>query len=128
MAKISLLLFVVALFASLHAYEAHRIGKFDEALEKDLRKAEAMIEEDLKAKKMSIQGLTTEVKTLSKSEKMLNQLGDDYRKDVNLAPYEKKLKKFSRIVNLKKAPEKKKKSVSIIQSILKDFGLNRGRE
>ncbi|CAH2055348.1 unnamed protein product [Thlaspi arvense] len=117
MAKISLLLLVVALVASLHAYEARRVGKFDEALEKDLHKAEAIVEKDLKAKKMSIQGLSSEVKTLSKSEEMLKQLGNDV----------KTLKKFSRIAHLKKAPAKNKKPVSIIQSILKDFGLNGGR-
>ncbi|CAH8313284.1 unnamed protein product [Eruca vesicaria subsp. sativa] len=128
MAKISLLLFVVALFASLHAYEAHRMGKFNEGLEKDLHKAEAMIEEDLKAKKSSIQGLKSEVKTLSKSEQTLKQLGNDYKKDTDEAPYGKKLKRFSRIVKIKDAPAKKKKAASVIQKILKDFGLNGGKE
>lgn len=127
MAKISFLLFVVALIAFLHAYEARHIVNFGEAFEKDLQKAEAMIKEDLKAKKMNIQSLTSVVKTLSKSEKMLNELGNASKKDMDLAPYEKKLKKFSRIITLKKAPAKNKKPVSIIQSILKDFGLNGGR-
>ncbi|KAF8092323.1 hypothetical protein N665_0417s0020 [Sinapis alba] len=130
MAKISLLLFVVALVASLHAYEAHRMGKFDEALEKDLHKAEALIEEDIKATKTSIQGLTSEMKTLSKSEEMLNQLGKDYKKDMDVAPYGKKLRTFSRAAkNVTKAPPaKNKKPASVIQTILKDFGLNGGRE
>ncbi|KAG2318306.1 hypothetical protein Bca4012_069417 [Brassica carinata] len=128
MAKISLLLLVVVLFASLQAYEAHRIGKFDEGLQKDLHNAEAMIEDDLKAKKTSIQGLKSEVKTLSKSEQTLKQLGNDYKKDTDEAPYEKKLKKFSRMVKVKEAIGKKKKAASVIQKILKDFGLNGGRE
>lgn len=128
MAKISFLLFVVALIAFLNVYEARRVVKIDEALANDLLKAEAMIEEDLKAKKTSIQDLSSEVKTLSKSEHMLNQLGDAYKKNMDLAPYEKKLKKFSRVVKVKKAPAKNKKPVSIIQSILKDLGLNGGKE
>lgn len=128
MAKISFLLLVVAVITFLHAYEARRVVKIDEALANDLLKAEAMIEKDLKAKKMSIQGLTSAVNTLSKSEHMLHQLGNAYKKNMDLAPYEKKIKKFSRVINLKKAPTaQKKKPVSIIQSILKDFGLNGGR-
>ena len=130
MAKISSLLFVMALLTSLHAYEAHRMGKFDEALEKDLHKAEAQIEEDLKATKTNIQGLTSEMKTLSKSEEMLNQLGKDYKKDMDVDPYGKKLRTFSKAAkNVTKAPPaKNKKPASVIQSILKDFGLNGGRE
>ena len=130
MAKISLMLFVVALVASLHAYEAHRTGKFDEALEKDLHRAEALIEEDLKATKTSIQGLTSEMKTLSRSEETLNQLGKDYKKDMDVAPYGNKLRSFSRAAkNATKAPPaKSKKPASVIQTILKDFGLNGGRE
>ncbi|EOA32120.1 hypothetical protein CARUB_v10015371mg [Capsella rubella] len=131
MAKISFLLFAVALMAFLHAYEARHVVNLGESFEKDLHKAEARIKEELKAKKMNIRGLTSEVKTLSKSEVVLNELGDAYKKDKNLKPYEKKLKNFSKIINLKKAPAppaaKKKKSESIIQTILKDFGLNGGR-
>ncbi|KAG7623578.1 hypothetical protein AtNW77_Chr3g0155401 [Arabidopsis thaliana] len=129
MAKISFVLFVVALIAFLHAYEARKVVNLGEAFEKDLHKAEAMIAEELKAKKTNIQGLKSEVKTLSKSEVMLKDLGNAYKKDMDLRPYEKKLKNFSRIVALKKAPMKNnnKKPVSIIQSILKDFGLNGGR-
>lgn len=107
MAKISLLLLVLVLFAFLHAYEAHRIGKFDEGLQKDLQ-AEAMMEEDLKAKKTSIQGLNSEMKTLSKSEQTLKQLGNDYKKDTDEAPYGKKLKKFSRLVKAKGVLGKKR--------------------
>ncbi|KAG2273393.1 hypothetical protein Bca4012_086042 [Brassica carinata] len=130
MGKISLLLFAMALVASLHVYEAHRMGRFDEALEKDFHKAEALIEEDLNATKKSIQGLTSEMKTLSKSEEMLNQLGKDYKKDMDVAPYGKKLRTFSRAAkNATKAPPaKNKKPASVIQTILKDFGLNGGRE
>ncbi|CAF2371511.1 uncharacterized protein LOC103850085 [Brassica rapa] len=128
MAKISLLLLVVVLFSSLQAYEAHRIGNFDKGLEKDLHNAEAMIEEDLKAKKTSTQGLKSEVTTLSKSEQKLKQLGNDYKKDTDEAPYGKKLKKFSRLVKVKEVLGKKKKAASVIQKILKDFGLNGGRE
>ncbi|KAL1211325.1 hypothetical protein V5N11_023349 [Cardamine amara subsp. amara] len=94
MAKISFLIFVVALIAFLHAYEAHRVGSFREALGKDLHKAETMIEKDLKAKKANIQGLKSEVKTLSKSEVVLKEL----EKALN----EKKLRKFSRTINMKK--------------------------
>lgn len=130
MAKISFVLFAVALIAFLHAYEARKVVNVGEAFEKDLQKAEAMIAEEVKAKKTNIQGLTSEVKTLSKSEVMLKDLGNAYKKDMDLRPYEKKLKNFSRInVALKKAPVKNnKKPVSIIQSILKDFGLNGGRD
>ncbi|KAF8049780.1 hypothetical protein N665_2118s0010 [Sinapis alba] len=105
------------------------MGKFDEGLEKDLHKAEAMIEEDLKAKKTSIQSLKFEVQTLSKSEQTLKQVGNDhYKKDTDEAPYGKKLKKFSRIVKIKKSPGKYKKPSSVIQKILSDFGLNGGRD
>ncbi|KFK37585.1 hypothetical protein AALP_AA3G002300 [Arabis alpina] len=127
MAKVSFLLFVVALIAFLHAYEARHVVKTDEALANDLHKAEAMIKEELKVKKTSIHDLSSEVKTLSKSEHMLNQLGDAYKKNMDLAPYEKKLKNFSRVVNVKKAPVKKK-PVSIIQTILKDFGFKGGKK
>ncbi|KAG7575616.1 hypothetical protein ISN45_Aa03g000940 [Arabidopsis thaliana x Arabidopsis arenosa] len=129
MAKISFVLFAVVLMAFLHAYEARKVVNFGEAFEKDLQKAEAMIAEEVKAKKTNIRGLTSEVKTLSKSEVMLKDLGNAYKKDMDLRPYEKKLKNFSRVVALKKAPVKNnKKPVSIIQSILKDFGLNGGRD
>ncbi|XP_010463552.1 PREDICTED: uncharacterized protein LOC104744235 [Camelina sativa] len=131
MAKISFLLFAMALIAFLHAYEARHLAKFDEAaFVKDLHKAEAMIEKEVKAKRIDIQGLTSEVKTLSKSKVVLSELGTAHKKDMNLKPYEKKLKKISRVTTVKKAPAavaKKKKPVSIIQSILKDFGLNGGK-
>ncbi|XP_010485522.1 PREDICTED: uncharacterized protein LOC104763835 [Camelina sativa] len=129
MAKISFLLFAMALIAFLHAYEARHLAKFDEAFVKEMHKAEAMIEEEVKAKRMNIQGLTSEVKTLSKSKVVLSELGTAHKKDMNLKPYEKKLKKISRVTTLKKAPAatKQKKPVSIIQSILKDFGLNGGK-
>lgn len=138
MAKISFLLFAMVLVASLHAYEAHRVGRF---LEEDLQKADAMNEEDLKAKETSDQGLPSEVETLSKSEQTPSQLENDYKKDMDVAPalapalapvlapapapYEKKLKNFNRLV--RRAPSRNKKPASIIQSILKDFGLNGGR-
>ena len=138
MAKFGLLLFAVALLVSIHANEAHRKGEFDAALEKDLHKAETMIQKDLQAKKKSNQVLASEVKSLSKSEQMLNNLGKDHKKKnmlskkdlkkkLDLIANAQKLKKFSRVTKIKKAPARKRKSVSIIQSILKDFGLNGGR-
>ncbi|KAG2295313.1 hypothetical protein Bca52824_041982 [Brassica carinata] len=97
MAKIALLLFVMAILVSLHANEAHH------------------------PKKKSIQGLTSEMKPLSKSEQVLN---NNLEKDHNK---KNKLKRFRRVTKIKRAPARKRKSVSIIQSILHDFGLNGGR-
>ena len=139
MAKIALLLFVVAIMVSLQANEAHRKGGFDAALEKDLHKAETtMIQKDLYAKKKSIQGLT-EVKSLSKPERMLISLEKNHKKK-NMpskkhhtkkldrkANSHKNLNSFGRVTRIKKPPVKRG-SVSIIQSILKDFGLNGGRD
>ncbi|CAN8269805.1 unnamed protein product [Cochlearia groenlandica] len=127
MGKISLLLFVVALIAIFKANECHRVGKFkDGALEKDLHKAEKMIEEDMKAKQKSIDGL----KRLNSSEQMLKQLGSAYKKDMNLSTFEHGLKRFNRTVNIKKASPVvvPKKSVSIIQSILLDLGFTGGKK
>ncbi|XP_018490116.1 uncharacterized protein LOC108860762 [Raphanus sativus] len=126
MAKIALLLFVMAILVSLHANEAHH------------RKGDPAREKDLTAKKKSIQGLTSEVKSLSKSEQVVNNIEKDHNKNKMLSKkdhkkkldsmaYAQKLKKFRRVTKIKRVPARKRKSVSIIQSILKDFGLNGGR-
>ncbi|CAA7038656.1 unnamed protein product [Microthlaspi erraticum] len=116
MAKISFFLFALVLIASLHAYEAHRVGRF--------------LEEDLKAKKTSDQGLPSQVETLSNSEQMPSApvLAPELAPTLApaQAPSEKKLKKFNRL-NIRRSPARNKKPASIIQSILKDFGLNGGR-
>lgn len=125
MAKISFVLLVIALIAFLHVSEAHRSLHFDEqVLENDLDQAKNLIEEDLKEKETSIKHLEDEVHMLTKSDHMLSELGDAYKNGRNIAPFGKRLKKFNR--RIKKAPEEGR-YVSIIQSILKDLGLNGGR-
>ena len=126
MAKIALLLFVMAIMVSLHANEAHH------------RKGDPAREKDLTSKKKSIQGLTSEVKSSSKSEQVLNNLEKDHNKKKTLSKndlkkkldsmaHAQKLKQFRRVTKIKRAPARKRRSESIIQSILSDFGLNRGR-
>ncbi|KAL0717808.1 hypothetical protein Bca4012_067130 [Brassica carinata] len=126
MAKIALLIFVMAILVSLHANEAHH------------RKGDPALVKDLTAKKKSIQGLPSEVKSLSKSEQVLNNPEKDHnkkkmlsRKDHNKKldsmAYAQKLKRFRRVTKIRRAPARKGKSESIIQSILHDFGLNGGR-
>ncbi|WZY83183.1 hypothetical protein YC2023_029567 [Brassica napus] len=127
MAKIALLLFVMVILVSLHANEAHH------------RKGDPAPEKDLTAKKKSIQGLTSEVKPLSKSEQVLNNNLEkdhnkkkvlskkDQKKKLDSMAYAQKLRRFRRVTKIKRAPARKRKSESIIQSILHDFGLNGGR-
>ena len=126
MAKIALLLCVMAILVSLHANEAHH------------RKGDPAREKDIAAKKRSIQGLTSEVKSLSKSEQVLNNFEKDHnnknmlskkdlKKKLDSIASAQKLKQFRRVTKIKRAPTRKRRSVSIIQSILKDFGLNGGR-
>lgn len=125
MAKISFVLLVVALIAFQHVSEAHRpIGFNNEVVENDLHEAKDLIEEDLKEKETSIKNLENEVSLLTKSEMMLTQLEDAYRNGKSLERFGKKLKRFNR--RIKQAPEEVR-YVSIIQSILKDLGLNGGR-
>ncbi|KAJ4886399.1 hypothetical protein Rs2_26147 [Raphanus sativus] len=97
--------------------------KEEKVLEEDLDEAKSLIAEDLKEKKANLKNLETEVNVLTKSETALDELGEAHKKGESLKPYEKKLKKFNR--KLKRTP--KKKRYGIIQSILKDLGLNRGR-
>ncbi|CAN6968520.1 unnamed protein product [Brassica oleracea var. botrytis] len=98
--------------------------KDEKVIEKDLDEAKDLIAEDLKEKKANLKSLETQVNELSKSETVLDELGEAHKKGKSLKPYEKKLKKFNR--RIKRTP-KKKRYGSIIQSILKDLGLNRGR-
>ncbi|CAN8269806.1 unnamed protein product [Cochlearia groenlandica] len=93
-------------------------------LKKDLHEAKDLIEDDVKKKESNIKTLEEEVRMLTKSETTLNELEDALKNGKNLAPYGKKLKKFNR--KIKHAP-KQVKCVSVIQSILKDLGLNGGR-
>ncbi|CAA0380953.1 hypothetical protein AtNW77_Chr3g0155391 [Arabidopsis thaliana] len=125
MAKISFALVVVALIVFQQVSEAHRPIDFNEqVLEKDLHEAKDLIEEDLREKETSIRNLESEVSLLTKSEMMLTQLELAYKNGRNLEHFGKKLKKFNR--RIKRAPEEVR-YVSIIQSILKDLGLNGGR-
>lgn len=125
MAKISFVLLVVALIAFLHVSEAHRSIHFnEEVLVNDLDEAKNLIEEDLNEKETNIKNLENEVSMLTKSEVMLSELGDAYKNGKNLAPFGRRLKRFNR--RIKRAPEEVR-YVSIIQSILKDLGLNGGR-
>ncbi|KAF2540779.1 hypothetical protein F2Q68_00033323 [Brassica cretica] len=98
--------------------------KEEKVIEKDLDEAKDLIAEDLKEKKANLESLETQVNELTKSETVLDELGEAHKKGKSLKPYEKKLKKFNR--RIKRTP-KKKRYGSIIQSILKDLGLNRGR-
>ncbi|CAF2375300.1 splicing regulatory glutamine/lysine-rich protein 1 [Brassica napus] len=98
--------------------------KEEKVIEKDLDEAKDLIAEDLKEKKANLKSLETQVNELTKSETVLDELGEAHKKGKSLKPYEKKLKKFNR--RIKRTP-KKKRYGSIIQSILKDLGLNRGR-
>ncbi|ESQ49930.1 hypothetical protein EUTSA_v10021762mg [Eutrema salsugineum] len=126
MAKISFVLLIVALIAFLHVSEANRSIKLDEqVLENDLHEARDLIEEDLKEKETNIKNLETEVSMLTKSEMMLIQLGEAYKSGKSLEPFGKRLKKFNR--RIKQAPEELR-YVSVIRSILKDLGLNGGRD
>ncbi|CAH8324085.1 unnamed protein product [Eruca vesicaria subsp. sativa] len=127
MAKICFVLLVVALIAFLHVSEAQppKDKNGDEkVIENDLHEAKDLIEEDLKEKEKNIKDLESEVSMLTKSEKMLNDIGEAYKKGKSLEPYGKKLKKFNRKV--KQAP-KGKRYGSVVQNILKDLGLNGGR-
>ncbi|CAH8258965.1 unnamed protein product [Arabidopsis lyrata] len=125
MAKISFVLLVVTLIVFQQVCEAHRPIDFnEEVLEKDLHEAKDLIEEDLKEKETSIRNLESEVSLLTKSEMMLTQLEHAYKNGKSLERFGKRLKKFNR--RIKRAPEEVR-YVSIIQSILKDLGLNGGR-
>lgn len=123
MAKISFVLLVVTLIVLLHVSEAQRPVNFgEEVLENDLREAKDLIEEDLKEKETNIKKLESEVHMLTKSEMMLNQLGEAYKNGQTIERFQKNLKKFNR--RIKQAPEEVR-FASVIQSILKDLGLNR---
>lgn len=134
MAKISFVLLIVVLIAFLHVSEAHRSINLNEdrkkinvtegGLEDDLHEAKDLIEKDLKTKETDIKKLEREVSLLNKSEVMLDQLGDAYRNGKSLEPFGKKLKKINRMI--RKVP-KRARYGSVIQSILQDLGLNRGR-
>lgn len=124
MAKICFVLLVVALIAFLHVSEAEPSKKRDEkVIEDDLHEAKDLIEEDLKEKEKNIKSLKSEVNMLTKSEKMLDDIGEAHKKGESLEPYGKKLKKFNRKVK----QASKEKRGSVVQNILKDLGLNGGR-
>ncbi|KAL1211326.1 hypothetical protein V5N11_023350 [Cardamine amara subsp. amara] len=133
MAKIYFVLLIVVLIAFLHVSEANRSIDLNEGkkeknsteggLEEDLHQAKDLIEKDVKEKETNIKKLEKEVSMLTKSEAVLDQLGDAYRNGKSFEPYEKKLKKFNR--RIKKA-HRQVKYGSIIQNILQDLGLNRG--
>lgn len=125
MEKISFVLLVVVLIAFVHVSEAQSSKEGEEkVIEKDLHEAKDLIEDDLKEKEKNIKRLESEVNMLTKSEKMLNDIGEAYKNGESLEPYGKKLKKFNRKV--KQAP-KGKRYGSVVQNILKDLGLNGGR-
>lgn len=125
MEKISFVLLVVVLIAFVHVSEAQSSKEGEEkVIEKDLHEAKDLIEDDLKEKEKNIKRLESEVNMLTKSEKMLNDIGEAYKNGTSLEPYGKKLKKFNRKV--KQAP-KGKRYGSVVQNILKDLGLNGGR-
>ncbi|KAF8092322.1 hypothetical protein N665_0417s0019 [Sinapis alba] len=122
MAKMSFVLLVVALITFLHVSEAQPSKDRDEkVIENDLHEAKDLIEEDLKEKEKTIKSLESEVNLLTKSEKMLSDIGEAYKKGKSLEPYGKKLKKFNRKV------KQGKRYGSVVQNILKDLGLNGGR-
>ncbi|XP_010515508.1 PREDICTED: uncharacterized protein LOC104791045 [Camelina sativa] len=125
MAKISFVLLVVALIAFQHVSEARRpINVNEEVVENDLHQAKDLLEEDLKEKETNIKNLESEVNLLTDSELTLIQLEDAYKSGKSLDHFGKKLKKFNR--KIKQAPEEVR-YVSIIQSILKDLGLNKSK-
>ncbi|CAA7038655.1 unnamed protein product [Microthlaspi erraticum] len=123
MAKISFVLLVVTLIVFLHVSEAQRPVIFDEqVLQNDLHQAKDLIEKDLKEKETNIKNLESEMHMLTRSEMMLNQLGEADKNGQNLERFQKTLKKFNR--RIIRAPEEAR-FTSVIQSILQDLGLNR---
>ncbi|CAN8260729.1 unnamed protein product [Cochlearia groenlandica] len=126
MAKVSIVLLLVALVAYVQVSEAYLTSNVDEqeVLENDIQKAKDLIGEAIKEKQGTIKDLENVVTLLTKSEMMLTQLGEAYKNGKNLKPYGKKLTKFN--TRIKRAPEEVK-YVSIIQSILQDLGLNKSK-
>ncbi|XP_010485523.1 PREDICTED: uncharacterized protein LOC104763836 [Camelina sativa] len=125
MAKTSFVLLVVALIAFQHVSEARGpINVNEEVVENDLHQAKDLLEEDLKEKETNIKNLESEVTLLTDSEKTLIQLEDAYKSGKSIEHFGKELKKFNR--KIKQAPEEVR-YVSIIQSILKDLGLNKSK-
>ncbi|CAH2055347.1 unnamed protein product [Thlaspi arvense] len=123
MAKISFVLLVVALVGFLHVSKAQNFN--EQVLEKDLHEARNLIDEDLKEKESNLKNLETQVSMLNKSEMMLIELGEAYKNGQSLEPFGIRLKKFNR--KIKQAPGEVR-YVSVIQSILKDLGLNGGKD
>lgn len=70
----------------------------EKKIENDLYEVKDLIEEDLKEKEKNIKSLEDEVNMLIKFEKMLNDIGEVYKKGESLEFYGKKFKKFNRKV------------------------------
>ncbi|CAN8269776.1 unnamed protein product [Cochlearia groenlandica] len=127
MAKNSfVILIIVGLIVCLHVSEAQRSSSInidENALEKDLHEAKNLIEQDLQEKAMNIHNLENEVNMLTKSETMLNELEEASKNGKGVDGFGKRLQKFNR--KIRKEPDEESSS-SIIQTILKDLGLNGG--